>query len=169
MPHTRLPIFTARSQTGSLHQQELASGALRKAEKQMYQNPNQESPEPGLPWQPVAGSQPKPSLSGWGPGRTRLGCPDGETSYPGWGALLYTGWGKVWRVLCLSPSSCLQQLHGDHSFPKDHPSWAPAAAWASPEPRLGVGRRTVSDCLDLPSCPCGEEPARQAYTSGAAS
>lgn len=30
---------------------------LGKADKQIHQNPNQEGPEPGLPWQPAAGSQ----------------------------------------------------------------------------------------------------------------
>lgn len=32
-------------------------GALGKADKQMHQNPNQEGPELGLPWQPAEGSQ----------------------------------------------------------------------------------------------------------------
>lgn len=57
------------------------SGALGKAEKQTHQNPNQESPELRLPWQPTAGSQPGAQpLWGGGQGLPGSAAPASEAS-----------------------------------------------------------------------------------------
>lgn len=64
----RMGRFLYGGQEGLPEQQERACDALGKAEKQKHQNPNQESPGPGLPWQPAAGSQPGTQTL-WGGGR----------------------------------------------------------------------------------------------------
>lgn len=55
---------------------EPAFGALGKTEKQTHQNPNQESPELGLPWELAAGFQPGMKPLWVGESRlARLGLP----------------------------------------------------------------------------------------------